>query len=188
MPNEADTCRRYVVPRLQVAGWDDVPHRINEQVTFTDGRIIVTGRRGRRRPGKRADYVLRFHSDFPLAVIEAKPSYKTPGQGLQQAKDYAEIPDLKFAYATNGHGIIEFDYTTGLVREIDTFPPTPDELWRRLAGQEELAPEVANRFLTPTYNLSGKHPRYYQEIAINRTVRAILLGHPCVLLTNGHQH
>ncbi len=67
-------------------------------------------------------------------------------------------------------------------REIDTFP-TPDELWRRLAGQEQLAPEVADRLLTPTYNLSGKHPRYYQEIAINRTVRAILLGDRRVLLT-----
>ena len=111
MPNEADTCRRYVVPKLQAAGWEDEPHRINEQVTFTDGRIVVTGRQGRRRPGKRADYILRFRPDFPIAVVEAKPTYTTPGDGLQQAKDYAEILDLKFAYATNGHGIVEFDYT-----------------------------------------------------------------------------
>jgi type I restriction enzyme, R subunit len=122
MPNEANTCRQYVVPKLQAAGWEDEPHRINEQVKFTDGRIVVTGRQGRRRPGKRADYILRFRPDFPIAVVEAKPTYATSGDGLQQAKDYAEILDLKFAYATNGHGIIEFDYMTGLEREIDTFP------------------------------------------------------------------
>src|SRR4029079_13102759 len=86
MPNEADTCRRYIVPRLQAAGWERDPHRINEQVTFTDGRIVVVGQRGRRRPGKRADYILRYRSDFPIGVVEAKPDYATPGTGLQQAK------------------------------------------------------------------------------------------------------
>lgn len=81
MPNEADTCRRYVVPRLQAAGWDNDPYRINEQVTFTDGRIIVAGRRGRRRPGKRADYILllRYRPDFPIAVVEAKLYRIEPG-------------------------------------------------------------------------------------------------------------
>src|ERR1700733_5832041 len=114
VPNEADTCRRYVVPRLQAAGWEDEPHRINEQVTFTDGRIVVAGRRSRRRPGKRSDYILRYRPDLAIAVVEAKPTYATPSDGLQQAKDYAEILGFKFAYATNGHGIIEFDYLTGL--------------------------------------------------------------------------
>jgi len=182
MPNEADTCRRYVVPLLQAAGWDNDPYRINEQVTFTDGRIIVAGRRGRRRPGKRADYILRFRPDFPIAVVEAKPSYSTPGEGLQQAKDYAEILGLKFAYATNGHGIIEFDYTTGLEREIDTFP-TPEELWARLTTDQSLSTDAAERLLAPAYHLSGKSPRYYQEIAINRAVQAVAQGNPRILLT-----
>jgi type I restriction enzyme R subunit len=87
--NEADTCRRYVVPKLQATGWETEPHRINEQVTFTDGRIIVTGRGGRRRPGKRADYILRYRPDVAIAVVEAKPSYTNPGQGLQQAGEQA---------------------------------------------------------------------------------------------------
>ena len=182
MPNEADICRRYVVPKLQAVGWENEPHRINEQVTFTDGRILVTGRQGRRRPGKRADYILRFRPDFPIAVVEAKASYRTPGEGLQQAKEYAEILDLRFAFATNGHGIVEFDYLTGVEREIDAFP-TPAELWCRLTAVEPIAPEAAARLLTPNYDLSGKHPRYYQQIAINRTVRAILLGNRRVLLT-----
>jgi len=182
MPNEADTCRRYVVPRLQAAGWDNDPYRINEQVTFTDGRIIVAGRRGRRRPGKRADYILRYRPDFPIAVVEAKPTYATPGEGLQQAKDYAEILGLKFAYATNGHGIIEFDYTTGIERDISAFP-TPEELWTRLTTEQSLTAEAAERLLAPAYHLSGKSPRYYQEIAINRAVQAVAQGNPRILLT-----
>ncbi|MAT73452.1 MAG: DEAD/DEAH box helicase [Planctomycetaceae bacterium] len=182
MPNEADTCRRYVVPQLQSAGWDNDPYRINEQVTFTDGRIIVAGQRSRRRPGKRADYILRYRPDFAIAIVEAKPTYATPGEGLQQAKDYAEILGLKFAYATNGHGIIEFDYTTGLEREIDAFP-TPEELWARLTTDQSLSTDAAERLLTPAYHLSGKSPRYYQEIAINRAVQAIAQGNTRTLLT-----
>jgi type I restriction enzyme R subunit len=182
MPNEADTCRRYVVPKLQAAGWDDEPHRINEQVTFTDGRIVVAGRRGRRRPGKRADYILRYRPDFAIAVVEAKPTYATPGQGLQQAKEYAEILGLKFAYATNGHGIVEFDFTTGLEREIDVFP-TPEELWSRLTASESLSAEAAEKLLTPSYHLSGKSPWYFQEIAINRAVQAVAQGKQRILLT-----
>jgi type I restriction enzyme R subunit len=138
MANEADTCRKYVVPKLQAAGWEQEPHRINEQVTFTDGRIVVVGKRGHRRPGKRADYILRYRPDFTIAVVEAKASYKTPGDAMQQAKDYAENLDLKFAYGTNGHGIVEFDYTTGVEREIAEFP-TPGELWDRLRGNQELS-------------------------------------------------
>jgi type I restriction enzyme R subunit len=182
MPNEADTCRRYVVPRLQAAGWDSDPHRINEQVTFTDGRIIVAGRRGRRRPGKRADYILRYRPDFAIAVVEAKPTYATPAEGLQQAKDYAEILGLKFAYATNGHGIVEFDFTTGLERELDAFP-TPAELWARLAAAESLVASASELILAPAYHQLGRLPRYYQEIAINRAVQAVAQGVPRILIT-----
>lgn len=180
--NEADTCRKFVVPRLQAAGWDTEPHRLNEQVTFTDGRIVVAGRKARRRPGKRADYLLRYRPDMPIAVVEAKPEYTTPGEGLQQAKDYAEILGLKFAFATNGRGIVQFDYTTGLETAIETFP-TPDELWSRLSKSEQLTPDQTDRLLTPYYHLSGKSPRYYQVIAINHAVQAILQGKRRILLT-----
>jgi hypothetical protein len=95
--NEADTCRKYVVPRLVAAGWDSDPSSFTEQKTFTDGRIVVAGNRVRRRPQKRSDYLLRYARDFPIAVVEAKADYKNPGDGLQQAKDYAECLDLKFA-------------------------------------------------------------------------------------------
>ena len=182
MPNEADTCRRYIVPRLQAAGWDADPYRINEQVTFTDGRIVVTGQRGRRRPGKRADYILRYRPDFPIAVVEAKASYATPGEGLQQAKEYAEILGLRFAYSTNGHGIVEFDFATGIERELSEFP-TPEELWNRLQDDQSLTETESEQILAPAYHLSGKSPRYYQEIAINRTIQAIAQSRQRVLLT-----
>jgi type I restriction enzyme R subunit len=180
--NEADTCRKYVLPKLQQVGWETEPHRINEQVTFTDGRIVVAGRKAKRRPGKRADYILRLTPDVALAVVEAKPTYKKPGDGLQQAKEYAEILGLKFAYATNGHGIVEFDYTTGKELELDAFP-APDELWRRQMASEHLAPEQAGRLLTPANRQQGKVPRYYQEIAINRAIEGVLKGEKHILLT-----
>ena len=84
---EADTCRRYVLPKLYAAGWSD--EQINEQKTFTDGRIIVAGSKVRRLAQKRADYLLRYRRDFPIAVVEAKSIYAKPGDGLQQAKGYA---------------------------------------------------------------------------------------------------
>ncbi len=176
---EADTCRKYVLPKLYAANWTD--EQISEQKSFTDGRIVV-GTKPIRRPQKRADYLLKYRRDFTLAVVEAKAAYKKPGDGLQQAKDYAQILGLKFAYSTNGHGIVEHDFTTGKDNDLEIFP-TPDELWNRLQKAENITPEVAERVLAPYYPLSGKTPRYYQEIAINRAVQAILQGKKRVLLT-----
>ncbi len=178
--NEADTCRKYVLPKLYAATWTD--EQINEQRTFTDGRIVIAGKRPLRRPQKRADYLLRYRRDFPIAVLEAKASYKNPGDGLQQAKEYALILGLKFAYSTNGHGIVEHDFLSGNETDLVQFP-TPDELWGRQQKAEGLAPEVTARLLAPNYHLSGPPPRYYQEIAINRTVQAILQRKKRVLLT-----
>jgi len=177
MPTEADTCRKFVLPKLYAAGWDD--ERICEQRAFTDGRIIVRGEKAGRRPGKRADYLLRHTRDFPLAVVEAKAEYKKALDGLQQAKDYAKILDLKFAYATNGKDIIEFDFLTGLESFIEQFP-SPDALWSRLQGAEKPASEC---LLTPANLTTGKEPRYYQRIAIDRTIQAILDGKRRNLLT-----
>ena len=177
---EADTCRKYVLPKLYAAGWTD--DQISEQKSFTDGRIVVTGDKVRRLAQKRADYILRYRRDFPIAVVEAKSIYAKPGDGLQQAKDYAQILGLKFAYATNGNRIVEHDFLTGRDNDIDGFP-TADELWGRLRTSEGINDATAERVLTPCYHLSGKSPRYYQDIAINRTVQAILQGKRRVLLT-----
>lgn len=177
---EADTCRRYVLPKLYAAGWSD--EQISEQKSFTDGRIVVAGARVKRRPQKRADYLLRYRHDFPIAVVEAKAIYAHPGDGLQQAKEYAQILGLKFAYATNGRGIVEHDFLTGHENDLDGFP-SPDDLWERLRAGEGIDPKTVERVLAPYYHLSGKSPRYYQEIAINRAVQAILQSKRRVLLT-----
>lgn len=178
--NEAQTCRAYVIPKLQQAGWDS--ERIVEQQTFTDGRIVVANRTAKRRLGKRADYLLKYTRDFTIAVVEAKDEYKLPAHGLQQAKEYAEILGLKFAYATNGHGIVEFDYLTGQERILAAFP-SPEELWTRLRAGEGIDDEdMARKLLMPSY-IVDKTPRYYQEIAINRSIQRILQGQKRILLT-----
>jgi type I restriction enzyme R subunit len=96
---EADTCRKYVLPKLYAARWDD--DRISEQKTFTDGRIVVVGNRTNRRPQKRADYLLRYRTDFSIAVVEAKAAYKNPGDGLQQAKEYAQTRVARSIYQSS---------------------------------------------------------------------------------------
>ena len=97
--NEADTCRTLITPKLQAVGWESDPHSIAEQRSFTDGRIVVHGNLATRRAKKRADYILHYTRDFPLAVVEAKSDEEPAATGLQQARDYAEILKLKFAYA-----------------------------------------------------------------------------------------
>ena len=126
--------------------------------------------------------MLRFTRDFAIAVVEAKPEDVPAGTSLQQAREYAEILGLKFAYATNGREIIEFDYTSGLERELPAFP-SPQELWTRLKAGERMPDAVADQLLTPSNVIGSTTPRYYQEIAINRAVQAILQGKPRVLLT-----
>ncbi len=181
--NEADTCRQHVVPKLQAAGWDDEPHSIAEQRTITDGRIVPQGQGFIRKPPKRVDYLLCYRRDFPLTVVEAKAAYKAVAAGLQQAKDYASMLGLSFAYATNGHEILEFDALTGLETSRSDYP-TPAALWQRYRtgrGLEE--PQTADRLLTPCNYLTGKDERYYQLIAINRAVEALLKGRRRLLLT-----
>ncbi len=180
MATEADTCRKYVLPKLYAAGWND--DQISEQRTFTDGRIMVAGTKVWRRQQKRADYLLRYRTDFMLTVVEAKASDKNPGDGLQQAKEYAQFLDLKFAYSTNGHGIVEHDFLTGKETNLETFPK-PDDLWNRLHATIGFNGEdQEQRFLAPTLPVPGKPLRYYQEIAINSVVRAILSGQRRVLV------
>ena len=173
---EADTCRKFVVPLLQKAGWDNDPHSIAEQRYFTAGRIVAQGQTARRRPGKRADYQLRYTRGLPLAVVEAKAVYKHPADGLQQAKEYATMLSLPFAYATNGTAIIEFDFITGHEAHLAEFP-TPEDLWARYRqGQQLNDPAAADRFLTPFNITTGKIPHYYQRIAIDLIIQAILAG------------
>ena len=180
---EADTCRRYVVPALQAAGWDSDPHSIAEQRTITDGRIVPVGRGFIRKPPKRVDFLLRYRRDFPLAVVEAKASYRRAADAVQQARQYAETLGLKFAYATNGPEIIEIDYFAGTETACTSYP-SPAELWSRYrAGAGIANDQVADRTLSPFNHTVGQNERYYQQAAINRVVEAILRGQQRLLVT-----
>jgi type I restriction enzyme R subunit len=185
-PTEDATCRRFVVSALVEAGWSE--QQIVEQRYFTDGRIVPSGRGHRRQQGKRADYLLEIAPGLPVAVVEAKRLFKLPGDGLQQAMRYAEMLRLGFAYSTNGRGIVEHDYDTGTQRELLRFPP-PAELWARHCAWRGLT-DAAAADLTLPFNRdlrnpdgSVKTPRYYQVIAIDRTVEAVLTGKKRMLVT-----
>lgn len=179
MPTEADTCRTYVLPAIYAAGWVD--EQIREQLTFTPGRIIVAGGKVKRGKPKRVDYLLSYQRDLPIAVVEAKSEDRLPGDGMQQAKDYAQLLDLKFAYSTNGLAIIEHDYTTGIETELAAYP-TPDELWRRHCAFRGIDP-TNDLVKAPYYSDVAQRPRYYQDISIHRTTEAIINGKRRVLLT-----
>ena len=179
---EADTCREFVTPALQTSGWGQAPYAIGEQHQITAGRIVLIGGKARRAKQRRADYVLYYRRDFPIAVVEAKEAGLPAENGVQQAREYAEMLGLRFAYATNGRRIIEIDYSAGTEREIERYP-TPAELWTRLNAATGL-PDSAQQPLLEPYNLtSGKIPRYYQDAAIRNVVEAILAGKPRVLAT-----
>lgn len=179
--SEADTCRKFVLPKLKdESGWTD--EQIIEQRPFTDGKIIVIGRIGRRKKAKKADYLLRYSQNYLIVVVEAKKHYKTAADGMQQAKDYAQILGLKFCYATNGKEILEFNFITGLETKIEKFP-TAQELWNRLNIIEPVKREIQETLLKPFAVTPGKEIRYYQQIAINRAVKHILEGNRKGLLT-----
>src|SRR3569833_915125 len=167
MSTEADTCRTLVLPKLYAVGWFD--DQLAEQRTYTKGRIIPRGQSGFRKHPKRVDYLLRYTRDFFLGVVEAKQEYKHPSDGLQQAKEYARDLDLKFAYSTNGHSVVEFDFLTGIETELKGFP-SPIDLWTRLRAAGKISDADAHTILTP-YNLTGgKEPYYYQRVAVERAI------------------
>jgi type I restriction enzyme R subunit len=187
-PTEADTCRDYVLPRLKEAGWND--DQIVEQYRITDGRIVKVGTKHRRSAELRADYVLEFRPGVPIAVVEAKRQYSAPGKGMQQAKTYAHLLDVPFAYSTNGVRIVEDDRNTGIERANLSAFPHPETLWARYREWKGIRHDAAADGLLLPFNRalrnadgSVKEPRYYQRTAINRTVEAILGGDKRLLLT-----
>lgn len=187
-PLERDTCRDYVLPRLEAAGW--TRDQIQEQFPITDGRVISVGSKHRRSASLRADYVLEYQPGLPIAVVEAKREYAIPGKGLQQAKNYAQLLDLPFSYSTNGKGIVEDDRDTGRETAGLSSFPSPDELWTRYRAWRGILDDLTAEGISLPFNRSlrnpdgtVKQPRYYQRTAINRSVEAILRGDKRLLLT-----
>ncbi len=187
--SETDIRSKFITPALcgaGGAGWD-LMTQIREEAYFTRGRVIVRGKTVRRGEAKKADYLLYYKSNLPIAVIEAKDNNHAVGGGMQQALEYAEILDVPFAYSCNGDAFLEHDRTaTGgtVTREIPLNEfPSPEELWSRLCAAKGLTqPQIA--VTTQDYYDDGsqKSPRYYQLIAVNRTVDAIARGENRILL------
>lgn len=184
--SERDICTKFITPAVKKAGWDEMT-QIREEVSFTKGRIIVRGKMVSRGQGKRADYVLYYKPNIPLALIEAKDNTQPIGAGMQQALEYAETLDIPFVFASNGDGFVFHDRTSmGDTREItltlDAFP-SPGELWRRYAAWKGLTPEGEEIILEDYYDDgSGKQPRYYQVNAVNAAMEAIATGQNRILL------
>lgn len=181
--SEEDIKMKYITPAIEEAGWN-IKTQIRAEYSFTDGKIIVRGNLVVRGKRKRADYILSYKPNMPLAIIEAKDNQKSMGAGMQQALEYGEILDIPFIYSSNGDGFIEHDNFTGKEKELklDEFP-SPDELWERYKKGKGLQ-EHEEKIVKEDYffDMSGKSPRYYQRVAINRTVEAIAKGQKRILL------
>jgi len=175
--SERDICTKFINPSIKKAGWD-IDTQVREEVGFTDGRIYVRGKLHTRGAQKRADYILYYKPNIPIAVIEAKDNNHTVGAGVQQALGYAETLDIPFVFSSNGDGFIFHDQTvtSGDIEselDLDSFP-SPEALWGKYKAykgiSEAAAPIVSQEYFADG---SGRSPRYYQQIAINRTIEAI---------------
>ena len=187
--SERDICTQYITPAIQQAGWD-LATQVREEVSFTAGQIIVKGKTVRRGTPKRADYILYYRPNLPIAVVEAKDNNHSVGGGMQQALEYADdglALGLPFVFSSNGDAFLFHDKTgTGSTVEqelpLGSFP-SPDELWSRYCQWKGLD-SGAQQVVTQDFysDGSGKSPRYYQLNAVNRTVEAIARGNNRALL------
>lgn len=179
---EEDIKLKYITPAI-ACKWD-IHTQIRMEYNFTDGRVIVRGNAVSRGKRKKADYVLYYKRNLPLAIVEAKDNKRSVGAGIQQGIEYAEILDIPFVYSSNGDAFLEHDMKNGTEREIalEDFP-TPEELWKRYLGEKQYTPEQEKLIVEPYhYQVGDKTPRYYQRVAINRTIEAIARGQNRILL------
>jgi len=186
--SERDICTKFIQPALVKAGWNPLT-QIREEVTFTEGRIFVKGNQTTRGKRKRADYILYYKPNIPIAIIEAKSNNHSVRAGIQQALNYAKILDIPSVYSSNGDGFFEHNRSinSGKIEKeltLNNFP-TPEELWERYKVYKGITTKEQERIASQNYfyDGSGRKPRYYQQIAINRTVEAIAKGRNRILIT-----
>ncbi len=185
--SERDICTKFITPALIKAGWD-TQLQILEEVSFTDGKIYVRGKMTARGTRKRADYILYYKPNIPIAIIEAKDNNHSVRAGIQQSLDYARILDIPCVFSSNGDGFLFHDRTAtdGSIETemgIDDFP-TPEQLWERYKKYKGITTPEAEKMASQEYYFDGtnRKPRYYQQIAVNRTVEAIANGQNRILL------
>ncbi len=183
---ERDICTKFILPAIKRAGWDEML-QVREEVYFTKGRIIVRGKLVTRGKAKKADFVLYYKPNIPIALIEAKDNTHSVGDGMQQGLDYAATLDIPFVFSSNGDGFVFHDRTgqsatieTNL--GLDAFP-SPTDLWARYRAWKGLDAEAEQIVLQDYFDDgSGKAPRYYQVNAVNAAIEAIAKGRDRVLL------
>jgi len=182
--SERDICSKFITPAIKLANWDE--RQIREEVNLTKGRIIVKGSVASRGKPKRADYVLSYKPNIPLAIVETKRNISTVGEGMQQALMYAEMLDIPFAFSSNGDAFLLHDRTGTLGKVEEEIPldrfPAPEFLWQKYCEWKGLD-EGRQKIVTQDYFIDQqKLLRYYQRIAINRTVEAIAKDQDRILL------
>ena len=185
--SERDICTKFITPAVEKSGWNKLTQLL-EEVSFTDGKIYVRGKLTARGNQKRADYILYYKPNIPIAIIEAKDNKHSVRAGIQQALDYAQILDIPCVFSSNGDGFLFHDRTAtdgNIETEIglDDFP-TPHQLWEKYKKYKGITTETAEKIASQDYYFDGtnRKPRYYQQIAVNRTVEAIANGQDRILL------
>jgi len=180
---EEDIKLKYITPALQKADWD-IKSQIRCEYYYTAGKINVRENVAQRSKGKKVDYLLSYKSNLPIAIVEAKDNKVTVSHGIQQAIDYANDLDIPFAYSSNGDGFYEHNMITGEEKEIGINEfPTPKKLWQRYLKEKNIDEEQEKLITEPYYFLDiNKTPRYYQRVAINKTIEAISKGRKRLLL------
>lgn len=184
--SERDICTKFISPAIEDAGWNKLTQYL-EEVSFTDGKIYVKGRLTTRGVRKRADYILYYKPNIPIAIIEAKDNKHSVGSGMQQALDYAQILDIPFVFSSNGDGFLFHDKTNAvrIEQELNLYQfPTPEVLWEKYKDFKGIVTEEAEKIIEQDYFFdgSGRRPRYYQQNAVNRTLEAIASGQNRILL------
>lgn len=179
--SEEDIKNRFITPAIE-AGWDK--QHIRMEKAITDGRVNIRGNLAVREKPKRADYVLYKDGVYPLAIVEAKDNQHSLSFGLQQAKEYCLMMDVKFAYSSNGDGFEEYDFLTGVERTLtlDAFP-SEKELMERYVKESSMTEDELKALTQPYYVSANTYaPRYYQQVAVDRTMDAIARGQKRILL------
>ena len=185
--SERDICTKYISPAIESAGWNKQTQYL-EEVSFTDGKIHVRGKLTARGAKKRADYILYYKPNIPIAIIEAKDNKHSVNAGIQQALEYARILDIPFVFSSNGDAFLFHDKTEineNIEREIslDNFP-SPEELWEKYKKHKGILTPESEKIVEQDYFFDGtnRRPRYYQQNAVNRTLEAISKGQNRILL------
>ncbi|MCW3110347.1 MAG: Type site-specific deoxyribonuclease [Segetibacter sp.] len=185
--SERDICTKFITPAIVGAGWD-VDIQVLEEKSFTDGKIFVRGKLTARGKVKRADYILYYKPNIPIAIIEAKDNNHTVGAGLQQALEYGRILDIPCVFSSNGDGFVFHNRTasgTNIETDLtlDEFP-SPHDLWRIYQQYKGITKPEEERIISQDYfsDGGGRSPRYYQQIAINKTIEAVAKNQNRILL------